>query len=414
MFSDGQGGEGLYRFIHIVYEHSIYEHTKDKDLKKRVSIKRTFSIHHWLGLLVGVFLLIASITGSILVFHHEIDHAQFAGLTILEKPAERLMIDNSLTRISQLHPGSDIRMPEFPEDLSQALKFEVRNKSSRKWVFAHPESGETLATVARADQRLVHILLELHYKLLSGTAGTVMVLLCGIALIILTLTGFFLYRKSIFKVISFRQRISIKNRYTFFSSLHRTIGVWSLVFNLLISISGTWIAYTIVQAAFASANAAPEISAKQTVPASRTNASVDASLREIKSEYPDFEMKYLRFANGKCYVFGRLASDPAIYGRTASRVQVDMHTGKIEQASFLQDRPWTDRVLQMMKPLHFGDFAGLAVKILYSFFGIFPGVLAISGFFIWRNRRISKKAKRPEKRVTAKPVARPRPRKIPV
>jgi uncharacterized iron-regulated membrane protein len=367
-------------------EMEAFGYLKEIILKKRV--KRTFAIHHWIGLLAGIFLLVASITGSILVFHHEIDHVQFSAKAALKKPAAELIMDNSFEHISQQYPGHDIRVPDFPEVPSQAIKYEIRKGGTRTWVFAHPETGEFLGTVNRADQRFVHILLNLHYNLLSGTAGKVIVLLGGIALIILSTTGFLLYRKSILKVITFRQKISFTHKRSLFSSLHRIVGVWSLVFNLLISISGTWIAYTIVESAFAAAG-----NTVQEAPISTPSLayrSVDSSLRQIKSDYPDFEIKYLHLANGKLSVSGRLATDPLVYGRTVSNIAVDMHSGKIGQANFLRDAPWHKKALAILKPLHFGDFAGLGIKLIYSFFGLLPGVLAVSGFFIWRHGRLIK------------------------
>ncbi|WP_377528708.1 PepSY-associated TM helix domain-containing protein [Pontibacter rugosus] len=347
-----------------------------KILKKRV--KRTFSIHHWLGLLAGIFLLISSITGSVLVFHHEIDHAQFASHSTLEAPAAGLRIDNSIKRILQAYPGSDIRVPELPKGPNQALKYEIRKDGIRKWIFVHPQTGKALATVARADKRLVHVLLDLHYNLLSGTPGKILVLLGGLSLIVLSITGSILYRRSIWKVLSFRQRVSFKSSRSFFSSLHRVIGVWSLVFNLLLSVTGSWIAFTIVQSALVPASAGAAEDAPSGI------MSVDAVLKQVRGEYPEFEISYLRFAGGAFSILGRHKSDPAYYGSTSSDIQVDLSSGGVKAVNLARDKPWNERMLLVFKPLHFGDYAGPAVKLIYCFFGLMPGLLAVSGFFIWR------------------------------
>lgn len=345
---------------------------------QRKSIFKLFSIHHWLGLVAGVFLLVMSLTGSMLVFHHDIDHAQYEELAILHAPASELNIDESYRRIRQENPGSDIRIPGLPEGPLDALKYEIRKSGTRKWLFVHPQTGQTLATVHRADKRLVQVLLDLHYNLLAGTPGKIIVLLSGFALIMLTVTGFLLYRKSIWKVLRFRQFISFKSRRSLFSSLHRVVGVWSLVFNLMISVTGTYIAYTIVQSAFATGSVTEDVP-----PAT---ISVDTIIQKAKRDYPAFEMNYLRFAGGTLSVLGRLESDPAYYGFTYSNIQVDLSTGKVTGVSFLRDMPWHIRLVTVLKPLHFGDYAGLGIKLLYSIFGMLPGILAISGFLIWRLR----------------------------
>lgn len=355
------------------------------------SVHRAFSLHHWLGLVTGVFLLILSITGSVLVFHHDIDHAQYAHLSTLEAPVSELRLDKSFWRIRQENPGSDIRVPGLPEGPLEALKYEVRKGSSREWVFVHPETGKPLARVERADRRLVQVLLDIHYNLLSGTPGKIVVLLSGITLILLTITGFLLYRKSILKVLSFRQRISFKSRRSLFSTVHRVVGVWSLVFNLMISVTGTYIAFTIVQAAFTPGSTVENVS-----PAT---VSVDAVLRQGKKDYPDFEVNYLRFAGGTLSVLGRTSFDPPYYGLTYSNLQVDPSTGKVKSVAFLRDMSWHKRLVTVLKPLHFGDYGGLWVKLLYSLFGMLPGVLAISGFLIWRLRNRNASERTPQRRI---------------
>ncbi|MFC6997944.1 PepSY-associated TM helix domain-containing protein [Rufibacter roseus] len=356
-------------------------------MKKRT--KRTFSIHHWLGLWAGTFLLISSLTGTVLVFHHEIDHAQHVALSTLPAPAEKLRIDASFQHIRKSFPEGDLRIPELPQSNIQALKYEIRQDGKRQWIFAHPQTGQTLGTLQRADKRLVHVLLDTHYNLLMGKTGKVLVLLGGLSLVALTVTGFLLYRKSIMKVLSFRQTISFKSRRSFFSSLHRIVGVWSLVFNLLLSVTGSYIAYTIVLAALSPAPASSSITASP--------VSIDTTLEKIRKEHPHFQINYLRMAGNSLSVLGKLQDDPAYYGRTYSNIQVDLNTGAVTSVNFLRDKTWYQRALSVLKPLHFGDYAGLGVKLLYSFFGFMPSILAISGFVIWRFRRSASKKGRPMK-----------------
>ncbi|MDX5481124.1 MAG: PepSY domain-containing protein [Hymenobacteraceae bacterium] len=357
----------------------------------RAKTKHTFSIHHWCGLIAGVFLLVISLTGSILVFHHDIDHALYAELSTLSKPANAVHIDRSFEQVRQAHPNSEIRVPELAVSPAQALRYEVREGKTRKWYFMHPETGAQLGTVDRADQQLVHVLLELHYQLLSGTVGKILVLLCGLALLTLTVTGFILYRKSILKVLTFRQKLQLKTRRSLYSSLHRVVGVWGLVFNLFICITGTWISYGIVQHALTDAGAPVS-----TPPAS---VSVDAVLAQVKAAHPDFEIHFLRFpksAEGKLSVLGRMKTDPSYYSVFYSGLQADLQTGELGTLNMLREQPFGTRLITLLTPLHFGDFAGYFIKILYCIGGLMPGILSISGFVIWYYRQ--KPQAQPEKK----------------
>jgi uncharacterized iron-regulated membrane protein len=220
--------------------------------------------------------------------------------------------------------------------------------------------------------------LNIHYNLLSGTPGKIVVLLVGVALVILTITGFILYRRSVVKVLTFRQKISFKSPRSMFSSLHRVVGVWALAFNMLLCVTGLSLSITVVNTALKNGPkkvAVPEIT-----------TSVDAAIAEARTAYPDFEITYLRFPvndEGRIQLLGRLTSDPSYYGKFYSKIQADYKTGALGEPYFVRDQTLLDRFLTSLHPIHFGDFAGLFVKLLYAFFGLMPGILSISGALIW-------------------------------
>ncbi|WP_266204328.1 PepSY-associated TM helix domain-containing protein [Pontibacter kalidii] len=360
-------------------------------MKRRV--KRTFSIHHWCGLIAGIFILVISLSGVILVFDDDIDEAMFASHSQLERPASSLQVDKSIGWVRAENPGWDIRVPSLPASPNEALLYELRQGQLRRWLFVHSETGERLHTVGQAHNRFSYVVLNIHYNLLSGTPGKIVVLLVGVALLFLTITGFILYRRSVIKVLTFRQKISFSSRRSMFSGLHRVVGVWALAFNLLMCVTGLSLAITVVNAALKGGPkevAVPEIT-----------ASVDAALAEARAAYPDFEITYLRFPvneEGKIQLLGRLHSDPSYYGRFYSKLQADYTTGELGAPYFVRDQPWLDRFLTSLHPIHFGDFAGLFVQLLYAFFGLMPGILSISGFAIWYYRQPQQEPKPVQRR----------------
>ncbi|PRY05006.1 putative iron-regulated membrane protein [Pontibacter ummariensis] len=355
-------------------------------MKKRT--KRAFSIHHWSGLIAGIFILAISLSGVILVFDDKIDEVIYESHAQLGAPAQALRIDKSIGWVRAENQGWDIRVPALPASSDKALLYELRQGQLRRWLFVHPETGKKLSTVEQAHNRFSYVVLNLHYNLLSGTPGKVAVLLVGLALLLLTVTGFLLYRKSVLKVLTFRQRVSLKSRRSLLSSLHRVVGVWALAFNLLMCVTGLSLAITVVNAALKGGTkevSVPEIT-----------ASVDAAMAEAGTTYPDFEITYLRFpvnAEGQVQLLGRLRSDPSYYGRFYSKIPLDYETGELGQPFFLSEQPLLDRFLTALHPIHFGDFAGLPVKLLYAFFGLMPALLSISGSLLWFCRRQGKPVK---------------------
>ncbi|HEU5145781.1 MAG TPA: PepSY-associated TM helix domain-containing protein, partial [Chryseosolibacter sp.] len=217
-------------------------------MKKRV--KRTFFIHHWCGLIAGIFILAISLSGIVLLFDDEVDRKVYSEYFVLDVPARALHIDNSIHWIRTQYSDWDIRIPALPEKKNDALLYELRKGQLRKWLFVHPETGKQIALLDQAHNRITYVALNIHYNLLAGTTGKLVVLLVGTVFLALTITGLILYRRSFWKVLSFRQRISFYSRRQFFSSLHRITGVWALAFNLLMCATGLALAISVVNAAF--------------------------------------------------------------------------------------------------------------------------------------------------------------------
>ena len=348
----------------------------------RKYIKHIFTIHHWLGLVAGALVLVISLTGAILVFDDEIDHALFKEAFILKAPAKTLSIDASLEKIRAANPEWEIRIPTLPSSPTQALLYELRKGKLRQWITVHPETGEVISVNQKAHYRLTQVMLDLHYNLLSGTTGKIVVFFVGVALLILTATGLILYRRSIVKVITFRQKLSLKNRRAFFSGLHRIIGVWALVFNFILCTTGLTLAIVVIQHSLSSNNKAPATP--------QVTASVDKVLANISTAYPGFEVTYISVppsGSGALYFLGRLSSDPLYYGAHYSSIPVDYTTGEMSQPYFLRDQPLPKRLFTILQATHFGDYAGYLVKLLYCIGGLLPGILSITGYLIWHHSK---------------------------
>ncbi|MNN46449.1 hypothetical protein D3C81_1608310 [compost metagenome] len=58
-----------------------------------------------------------------------------------------------------------------------------------------------------------------------------------------------------------------------------------------------------------------------------------------------------------------------------------------------------------MRPLHTGDFGGLAIKLIWAFFGLVLSMMVLSGLLIWTKRTAQataaalKREQRPRKQI---------------
>ena len=270
---------------------------------------------------------------------------------------------------------------------NEALVYDLRKGNEIKKVFVHPITGDLIHIDNQVHKQLHRQLLTLHYSLFANTAGKLIVFAVGILFLFTLISGFYIYRKALVRVLSFRVRIIGKTKRSFYSSLHRVVGVWSLLFNLLIVITGLFISWNIVTAAL-----------KQ-VPARDTSSqtvvlSVDHIKSSVLKQHPDFNIHLIRVAagSGTVQLSGNFNDDPFYYGKYYSRFYVDGQTSSIQKKEWLRNQTPFKKWQSITGPLHFGNYGGLPVKILYCFFGLMPGILSITGFLLWRKRSKNRKA----------------------
>jgi uncharacterized iron-regulated membrane protein len=342
--------------------------------------KQIFSWHHWCGLIAGIFLLVMSISGALLVFSDEIEAAYESNWTAVNNPSGAFSYDASFSRIQKLYPGWEIRLYEQPH-INEALVYDLRKGTAMKKIFVHPGNGSIVHVSDKVENQLHRRLLNLHYTLFAGAAGKTAVFFIGILFLISLVTGIYIYRKAIVKVLLFRVRFNRKTCRSLSSSLHRITGVWTLLFNLLIVITGLFISGNIALAAL-----------KKTAPAKVNSTGITSSIDKMKSEisrqYPSFKIHLLRVtANSNTVQFsGKFDDDPGYYGKYYSRFYFNGTNGQLQKKEWLREQGVFKKWQSMAAPLHFGNYGGLVLKFLYCLFGIMPGLLSVTGFIIWRKR----------------------------
>lgn len=347
--------------------------------------KYIFAWHHWCGLIVGVFLLMMSITGSMLVFSDELETLEERDIPSVQTIKGSPSFDASFPSVQQAYPGWEIRLYHLPK-ADEALVYELRQKENRKKVYVHPVSGKIMGSNENANNSVQRRLLLLHYTIFAGTTGKIVVFGTGVLFLITLITGLIVYRKSLIKVLTFKVRFNRKTTRSFYSSLHRIIGIWSLLFNLLMVTTGLWLSGQVVLNALKSS--AATVKKKDTPPIQ----SVDGIVRKLSKEYSNFEIHLIRIRPGgnAVQVSGRLPDDPRYYGKYYSSFTINGSTLEIEKSGFMKNMSAGERLSKMSGPLHFGNYGGFLLKIVYCLFGFAPAFLSISGFILWRKRKKAK------------------------
>jgi uncharacterized iron-regulated membrane protein len=337
--------------------------------------KNVYKIHQWSGLIAGIFIFVMGLSGAVLVFHEELEALEHRSRWQVNNQAP-VRIDPAYQNLTRRYPHWEVRLQRFSTDPTQTLIFSLRRPDQRLMVFAHPANGRLLA-VRDGQKTITFWLLHLHYAFHAGLAGQILVLGTGVLFLLSLLTGVIIYRKAIGQMLLFRAPFKRKNRRAWASSLHRFVGVWALVLNLLMVASGLVISYGIVSNGLKAAGPAPAPALSPPL-----GFSIDEALKTLRLHYPDFEPTYMRFPktdDQPLTVNGNVAEQAFYYSQYYNAATFDRTTGQF-QAMKLN----TDPVDSLVHAVHFVEFGNWLVKVLFCFGGLSAPLLSITGFLLWQ------------------------------
>ncbi|WP_029035205.1 PepSY-associated TM helix domain-containing protein [Salinimicrobium terrae] len=346
--------------------------------------RKILKYHSIAGLIAGIFLVLMGISGSILVFQQDIEDHQWKEYLEIENYSG-LNIDRGIQEIQRDYPGWDTRLMHFEEN--EALIFNLRKPTERLFVFVHPSTGEIIKEINELTT-FTRWLLKFHYSFQAGPAGRVLVFIIGVLFLFSLLTGIYLYRKSVLKTLTCSTRLNLKTRRTFYSSLHRIVGTWALLFNLVLVVTGVFLAWTV-----AAAGLNPPAIAETPV----VKAPVNDLLMEIAENYSNFNPTYIRLPfneQGTLTVYGLFNDDAFYYSEFYNKINADYQSGEITGVTRIQEADLKTKLSSTLIPLHFGQYGGIWTKLLYCITGLSGPFLSITGFLIWRQGKQVKKLKR--------------------
>lgn len=337
-----------------------------------MNAKRVYQFHKWSGLIAGLFILLLSLTGSVLVFHEELEAFEYRNERTVQN-TQTVNIDNALKEVVQKFPGWDIRLQQFSSNPTHSLIFQLRRPDARLIIFAHPSQGHILKVVDE-EGSIVFWILKLHYSLHSGIIGESVIFLVGLLFIFSLLSGLIVYRKALISILTFKTRFRKKKKRSVASSLHRYIGVWALILNLLIALTGTVISYEIVKRGL-------KKPASALISTPQVNTSVDNILKELQFRHPDFNPSYIRFPTvlkSPIIIAGSVNNQAFMFSKYYNTVNADPASGEISELKI------TRSLSSLVRGIHFIEYGNLFIKFFFCLVGISAPILSISGFLLWR------------------------------
>ena len=363
---------------------------------KRVTLRKAWlAVHRWLGLTVGLLLVLIGLTGSLLVFDHAIDEWLHPQLLLTQGSGTPQPVA-VLLQAAEAEFGKAATSATRPrvEDGVWTVWFASGVKEHPTYTAVYVDPYTAKVTGQRVWGRdLISWIYRLHYQLVAGTPGMIIVGLTGIVLIVSTLTGIVLWWPLFRR--SWRAALAVRRGKLFHYDLHKSLGALTAVFLVVISFTGAYMEfYPWVTAAIklvAKVTDPPE-NLQSTVVADRAPIAADEAIRLAQKQFPYAKFDHLHPPTGDEgfyeVAFRQAGEVQRSYGR--SQVFLDQYTGEILALRRPQDSTLADRFIASQFPLHNGEAFGLPGRWLVFFAGLTPAVFYVTGAMIWWRKRQSR------------------------
>jgi len=382
-------------------------------------IKTWAWVHKWSSLVCTVFMLLLCITGLPLIFHHEIGHLLGTEVEAPKMPADtpRASLDRVIAVAHALHPERVVQFVSQPED-DDGLWFVTLTPTPAptedfKSVAVDARTGQVLAQ-PKFDEGFMWVMFKLHVDLFAGLPGKLFLGFMGLLLLVAIVSGVVLYapfmRKLEFGTVRRERRPRLK-----WLDLHNLLGIVTLVWAFTVGATGminTWADLVIKYWQYdqLSALLAPYKGQPETPKAER--GSVQRSLEVALQRAPGMKVGFIAFP-GTAFssphhntVF--LRGNEPFTSRLLQPVLVDAKTNEVTATPKL---PWYLAALLVSQPLHFGDYGGMPMQILWALLDIATIIVLGSGLYLWLKRGkavpAGAPAQAPAQGAPAAPIARP-------
>ena len=203
--------------------------------------KAAFQAHLWSGILIGLYVLLVSVTGSVLVFRNELFRAATPEPIVVAASGAPLTDQQLGAAVARLYPGYSVVRVSRDPDPNHAALISMKGRAGVKNRLFNPYTGADLGDSVPLGIWLVSRLLYLHDDLLGGTTGRRINGIGALLVVVMALTGIVVWWPGIR---NWRRSLSVHRnvgwqRFTW--DLHGMIGFWSLGFTLLFAVSGAYL-----------------------------------------------------------------------------------------------------------------------------------------------------------------------------
>ena len=359
------------------------------------TIKTWHLVHKWTSLVCTLFLLMLCITGLPIIFYEEIDHASgnVPDLPVLEGVSSSAGADKIVAAAQRLYPQEQVKYLIWDDHEPNLVYTSMQGPDSA------PDEFRVLAFDGRTGDLLqepnynsgfMYVMFTLHVDLFAGLPGMLFLGFMGLLFVASIVSGTVLYapfmRKLTFGTVRHDRAPRAK-----WLDLHNLLGVVTLAWVLVVGTTGVINTLADLVLALWRADQLAEMTAPyQGRPPFEQLGSLDQALVTAFAAAPDMTPSFVAFpgtdfSTNHHYMVAMYGNAP-LTSKLMRPVLVDAETGAL---TAVRELPWYVKTLLISQPLHFGDYGGMPLKIIWAVFDVVTIIVLGSGLYLWLARRRS-------------------------
>ncbi len=189
-----------------------------------------FQIHLWSGLLVGLYVVLISLSGSLLVFRIEYYNFFRPGSTIEPRSADRLSAEALKEAARKKYPELEVTLAQPPRQRNRPAEIFLQGNGVKVHRLFDPYTGEDLGNAEPQAAALFEKVAEFHNYLMAGFTGRTFNGWGGVILTVMSLTGMWIWWPGVNKL---GRAMTVRwgsNWKRLNWDLHGAMGFWAFAF----------------------------------------------------------------------------------------------------------------------------------------------------------------------------------------
>jgi uncharacterized iron-regulated membrane protein len=357
------------------------------------TIRRWSWVHKWTSLICTAFILMLCVTGLPLIFKDELDDLFYAQVEPARVAAgtPHANLDAIVASANARYPGEFIQFVVWPRDEPDIVRLAIAKTPD-----ANPENNKNARFDVHTgrfldepdyDSRITHFLLELHTDLFAGLPGKLFLGFMGLLFVAAIVSGVVLYgpwmRKLDFGTLRWDRR-----RLARWLDLHNLLGAVTILWALTVGVTGvlnTWA--DLVLKLWQIDQLADMTAAYKNAKPPATMASVQVAVDTSRKASPQMTPLFIAYPaspfSSKSHYAVFMRGETPLTSRLLKPVLIDAANGQLTDSRHL---PWYVTALLVSQPLHFGDYGGMPLKIIWALLDVLAIVVLVTGLYLWVKR----------------------------